>query len=209
MSEQKLAREAPEPSVRAAWLGDAAEQPPQTREQQVVDFRCHERAPKGFKTEFAVKGRGAKRKLEEYREQVEQEAAIMQDIQEVASTSRSKRAKMNVDGLAKASGRIWREPGIRAGSFKSQNMSSEWEKKMQDKAHSKAFKEARNEVVAARKAKLSKARKQREDAKQQREANRLKSAVTSVVTNPKTLKKMMKSKTQRKKLIKGDPGPAT
>ncbi len=34
-------------------------------------------------------------------------------------------------------------------------MSSEWEKKMQDKAHSKAFKEARNEVVAARKAKLS------------------------------------------------------
>ncbi len=70
MSEQKLAREAPEPSVRAAWLGDAAEQPPQTREQQVVDFRCHERAPKGFKTEFAVKGRGTKRKLEEYREQV-------------------------------------------------------------------------------------------------------------------------------------------
>lgn len=58
-------------------------------------------------------------------------------------------------------------------------------------------------------ASLQKARKQREDAKQQREANRLKSAVTSVVTNPKTLKKMMKSKTQRKKLIKGDPGPAT
>ena len=34
-------------------------------------------------------------------------------------------------------------------------MSSEWEKKMQDKAHGKAFKEARNEVIAARKAKLS------------------------------------------------------
>ena len=54
-----------------------------------------------------------------------------------------------------ASGRVWREPGIRAGTFKSQNMSSEWEKKMRDKAHSKAFKEARNEVIAARKAKLS------------------------------------------------------
>ena len=138
MSEQKLARDAPEPSVRAAWLGDAAEQPPQTKERPVVDFRRHERAPKGFKTEFAVKGRGSKRKLEEYREQVvamalsllqecgrlccwaqprsiklpkqrcdgglqvERDAAIMQDdIPEVASISRSKRAKMNVDGLAK------------------------------------------------------------------------------------------------------------
>ena len=70
MSEQKLAREAPEPTVRAAWLGDAAEQPPQTKEQPIVDFRGHERAPKGFKTDFAVKGRGSKRKLEAYREQV-------------------------------------------------------------------------------------------------------------------------------------------
>ena len=51
---------------------------------------------------------------------------------------------------------------------------------------------------------LQKARKQREDAKQRKEENQRKSMVTQAVTNPKTLKKMMASKKERKKLMKAD-----
>jgi len=51
---------------------------------------------------------------------------------------------------------------------------------------------------------LQKARKQREDAKQRKEENQRKSTVTQAVTNPKTLKKMMASKKDRKKLMKAD-----
>ena len=49
-----------------------------------------------------------------------------------------------------------------------------------------------------------KARKQREEAKQRKEENQRKSMVVQAVTNPKTLKKMMASKKERKKLMKAD-----
>ena len=49
-----------------------------------------------------------------------------------------------------------------------------------------------------------KARKQREDAKQRKEENQRKSMVVQAVSNPKTLKKMMASKKERKKLMKAD-----
>lgn len=51
-----------------------------------------------------------------------------------------------------------------------------------------------------------KARKQREDAKQRKEDNQRKSMVgtSQAITNPKTLKKMMASKKDRKKLMKAD-----
>ena len=51
---------------------------------------------------------------------------------------------------------------------------------------------------------VQKVRKQREDAKQRKEANQRKSMVVQAVTNPKTLKKMMASKKDRKKLMKAD-----
>ena len=49
-----------------------------------------------------------------------------------------------------------------------------------------------------------KARKQREEAKQRKEENQRKSMVVQTITNPKTLKKMMASKKDRKKLMKAD-----
>ena len=48
---------------------------------------------------------------------------------------------------------------------------------------------------------LQKARKQREDARVRKEENRKKSLVTQRITNPATLKRMMASKKQRKKLM--------
>ena len=51
---------------------------------------------------------------------------------------------------------------------------------------------------------VQKARKQREDAKQRKEENQRKSMVVQAVTNPRTLKKMMASKKDRKKLMKAD-----
>ncbi len=44
----------------------------------------------------------------------------------------------------------------------------------------------------------------REEAKQRKEENQRKSMVVQAVTNPKTLKKMMASKKERKKLMKAD-----
>ena len=51
---------------------------------------------------------------------------------------------------------------------------------------------------------MQKIRKQREDAKARKEANRNKSNVTQTVTSNATLRKMMKSKKERKKLQKAD-----
>lgn len=53
-----------------------------------------------------------------------------------------------------ASGRQWKEAGTRAGSLKSQNISSSWEEKMRLKAETKIFRENRAAAIATRKAKL-------------------------------------------------------
>ncbi len=49
-----------------------------------------------------------------------------------------------------------------------------------------------------------KARKQREDAKARKAENQKKALVTQRISNPATLKRMMKSKKERKKLLTSD-----
>ena len=56
--------------------------------------------------------------------------------------------------LCQASGRQWKEAGQRAGTLKSQNVSSSWNEKMRIKAETKIFRENRAQAIATRKAKL-------------------------------------------------------
>jgi rRNA-processing protein CGR1 len=56
---------------------------------------------------------------------------------------------------AQASGRPWKVPGERAGSFKNPLLSTTWEKKMKLKAERDAFKTVKRDAVAAHKEKLA------------------------------------------------------
>lgn len=53
-----------------------------------------------------------------------------------------------------ASGRSWKEAGQRAGTLRSQNVSSSWDEKMRVKAETKIFRENRAAAIATRKVKL-------------------------------------------------------
>ncbi|CAL5219037.1 g796 [Coccomyxa viridis] len=172
--------------------------PPQYKDAQVIDFRNAMLGPRGYRM-------SRKRKIEEKDEQAEMEANAMQEADTVGvPVQTSKRQKLNIVGIGKGSGRSWKEPSQRASSVKNPILTSSWEKKMQDKAARQHFKEVKQVAIDARKQKLQKVRKQRADAKQRKEENQRKSMVVQAVTNPKTLKKMMASKKDRKKLMKAD-----
>ncbi|DBA68351.1 hypothetical protein WJX79_009400 [Trebouxia sp. C0005] len=183
--------------------------PPQYQPARVNDFRGAGFAPKGFR-EKAVKSRGSKRKLEEYQEQVDRDEAEMKDADKPAPVSFKKlqSIKCDISGVGKASGRQWKEPGQRAGALKSQNVSSSWEAKMRNKAETKIFRENRAEAIAVRKAKLKRARQQRSEAKAKKAEGQRKNTKVQQISNPATIKKMMKDKKQRKKLMTVDPANA-
>lgn len=53
------------------------------------------------------------------------------------------------------SGRGWKQPGTRAGALKNPHLATSWEKKMQNKAEAKLFKEQKTAASDEHKAKLS------------------------------------------------------
>lgn len=107
--------------------------------------------------------------------------------------------------VLQVSGKQWKEAGDRAGGLRSQNVSSTWNEKMRIKAETKIFRENRAAIIEARKAKLRRARQQRNEAKARKAEGQRKNTKVQQITNPNTLKKMMKDKKQRKKLMTADP----
>ena len=204
-------------TTTSASLAAAAEAyaPAQHAEQAVHDFRRFSgKSPRGFKF-------SNKRKLDEYEEQaVEESAGMMMDdnaadadndskqkivTPTLARSPAAKKAKHNVAGVGKASGRgAWKEPGIRAGSIKSQTLSTSWEHKMKLKREREKFKQAKQQALDARKSAARARRLQREAAAARREAGVARSSVTQVITKSSTLQRMMKSRKQRKTLRKAD-----
>jgi hypothetical protein len=208
-------------ATTSATLAAAAElyAPAQHAQPAVHDFRRFSgKSPRGFKF-------SNKRKLDEYEEQAVEESSaagmIMDDGDAsakklvAASTSAvtptlarspaAKRAKHNVAGVGKASGRgAWKEPGIRAGSIKSQTLSTSWEHKMRLKKEREVFKEAKQQALDARKSVARSRRLQCEAAAARREAGKARSSVTQTITKSSTLQRMMKSRKQRKTLRKAD-----
>jgi hypothetical protein len=193
--------------------------PAQHAQPAVHDFRRFSgKSPRGFKF-------SNKRKLDEYEEQAVEEGMMttttMDDDDNVnaskqpssvsavtptlARSPAAKKAKHNVAGVGKASGRgAWKEPGIRAGSIKSQTLSTTWEHKMKLKKEREKFKQAKQQALDARKSVARSRRLQREAAAARREAGVARSSVTQTITKSSTLQRMMKSRKQRKTLRKAD-----
>lgn len=71
-----------------------------------------------------------------------------------AAVGRVKRPKLDTVGLAKVSGRGWKEPGKRANTLRNPKLSTGWEKKMKIKAEAKFFRGQKLEAKAAHGAKM-------------------------------------------------------
>ena len=187
--------------------------PPQYKAQPLVDFRHGVDAARGYKVGVTKYGRqGTKRKLDEYAEQAEREreereerAAAMDGGEAVAPPAQdaAKRARHNVVGVGKASGRAWKVPAQRAGTLRNPALSSSWEKKMADKAVEGAYKERKRAAAEARKEAAAEERRRREAVKARKEAKRAAAVVTTRVSAA-TAKRMMKNKKARKLLRTGD-----
>lgn len=139
-------------------------------------------------------------------QQVEREREAMEagDAPVAApSPDPAKRARHNVVGVGKASGRAWKAPAQRAGTLRNPKLTSSWEKKMAVKAEEQAYKERKRAAQAARKEALTAERLRREAAKKRKEEKRAAAAVTTRVSAA-TARRMLKSKKQRKLLKPGD-----
>ncbi|KAK9798204.1 hypothetical protein WJX73_004543 [Symbiochloris irregularis] len=170
--------------------------PPQYKDPVVYDFRNAIIETRGYKAK-------RKRDIEELEDQAEQDAAAFAMSEPVAPPP-LKKTKHNTVGTGKASNRPWKEAGQRAGSLRNPLLSTSWESKMKAKADKARFNERRREALAAHKQQLADKRKRQEDGKKRREENRRKSAVVQRITSHATLRRMMKSKKDRKKLMTSD-----
>ncbi|KAI8474028.1 MAG: hypothetical protein J3K34DRAFT_518528 [Monoraphidium minutum] len=102
------------------------------------------------------------------------------------------------------SGKVWKGPGTKAGTYKSAIVGTSWEKKMGAKATRKALAEQKAVAIETQRAKRKAKGQQRADARARKKENQAKSAVVQKITNSATVKKMMKSKKQRKLLKTAD-----
>lgn len=172
--------------------------PPQLKLPALHDFRGAPTAQRGF----LLKN---KRKLDDYADQVAADEAAMEDGEQIAFKQPPKRQKLDTSGVGRISGRGWKQPGTRAGQLKNQHLATSWEKKMQNKAEAKLFKEQKTAAHDEHKAKLSTEKERRRVAKERKEANQKKNLKMEKISNPATLKRMMASKKQRKLLVTADP----
>lgn len=103
--------------------------------------------------------------------------------------------------LSQVSKRPWKE--ARDKRHKGGKPTS-WEKKMEMKAQTKAYREHKEAAISEYKAKCKDVADKRKAAASRKEENRKKSEVVQVIKNPATLKKMMKNKKMKNKLVTRD-----
>ncbi|GAB4848630.1 hypothetical protein Ancab_003340 [Ancistrocladus abbreviatus] len=110
------------------------------------------------------------------------------------------------DGViaGKVSGRNWKQPRRRASAKAESRKPTAFEQRMKEREIKKAYKERKEELKEEiRRNKIEK-RKQREEREKKKQENILKSGTKlQKITNPKTLKKIAKSK--QRKLLKVVP----
>jgi len=124
----------------------------------------------------------------------------------LSKVSSSKRARVEGSPYRTVSGKTWKVASARAGAAKAAVLgkNSSWEKVSARRDQRRAAVAQKREAVASAKERRRAAGKQRADAKERKKANQARSAVLQPISNPATLKKMMKSKKQRKLLRKMD-----
>lgn len=181
-----------EPSQESKEMGDP------------VDLRHAALGPKGYKVNPIKSSR--KRKLGDVVEEVQEPVSMDHDGDQTAAAEPSqapKRQRVEGEPYRTVSGKVWKGPGFKAGTYKSAIVGTSWDKKMADKAVRKQLAEQKNVAVEALKAKRKAASQQRAAAKARKKENQAKSAVVQKVKSA-TAKKMLKSKKQRKMLKTAD-----
>jgi type IV secretory pathway VirJ component len=123
----------------------------------------------------------------------------------LSQVSSSKRARVEGAPYRPVSGKTWKVASARAGAAKAAVLgkNSSWEKMSARRDQRRAAVAAKREAAEQAKDRRRAAAQQRAAAKERKKANQAKSAVIQPV-NSATVKKMMKSKKQRKLLRKID-----
>lgn len=163
--------------------------PPQMPVQHTYDFRHACTAPHGVK-------QLRKRKHQLIQEQVDADLAHMPEDE-------ARPAKKSKTQANRVSGKNWKAVAPRMSSTGNPKLRTSWEEKMNAKAEAALFKGQKDEARAERKEKLT-AEKERRKAVKERKAENAKQALAKTgqkITNNATLRRMMKSKKQRKQLV--------
>lgn len=181
-----------------------------------VDMRGAALGPKGYKINPIKSSR--KRKLDEQplvdamdegeeqqqRRTRQQPEAMDADNGAAEEARGTKRQRVEGKPYRTVSGKVWKGPGTKAGTYKAAIVGTSWEKKMAAKAARKQLAEQKAAATEAIRAKRKAKAQQREAAKERKKENQAKSTVVQKITNSATVKKMMKSKKQRKLLKTAD-----
>lgn len=161
------------------------------------DMRNSKLGPRGYK---------AKRKreiAEELEQHLEETADMMEDAPAEPQVPSAKRQRVEGAPFRATSGKVWKIASARATAYKQPVLGSSWEKKMQDKATRKAFREIKAATVDAVKEKKKEAARRKQQALDRKKANQAKSALVTAVSTA-TAKRLMKHKKQRKLLKTAD-----
>lgn len=178
----------------------------EAKDKLTVDLRSAALGPKGFKVNPIKTSR--KRRLDDDGEAEEQQQqqqsrqpeAMDTDGQASADAAPSAKRRRVAEGepYRTVSGKVWKGPGFKAGTYKSAVVGTSWEQKMAAKAARKQFAEQKAAASEARRDKRKAKSAERAAAKERKKDNQAKSAVVQKITNAATVKKMLKSKKQRK-----------
>lgn len=163
--------------------------PPQMPVPHTYDFRHASTAPKGVK-------HLRKRKLQDIQDQVDADLAQMPEDQ----PRPAKKLKIQAN---RVSGKRWKATAPRMSSTGNPKLRTSWDEKMKAKAEAALFKGQKDEARAERKEQLN-TEKERRKAVKERKAENTKQALAKTgqkITNNATLRRMMKSKKQRKTLV--------
>ncbi|KAF6258913.1 ribosomal protein S7e-domain-containing protein [Scenedesmus sp. NREL 46B-D3] len=197
-------------------------EPKQVEVKEALDLRHASLGPRGYKIRPVKTGKRTYEKILRAQQQPEEQPMAMDhdgDDMEVAPAVKRQRA----EGVAyrnhaapagdvscscaawQVSGKTWKgEAEKRASADKNAILGSSWEKKMQAKALRKSFQEQKQAAVDSQKEKRKAAAQHRQAVKDRKKQNQEKSAVVQKITNAATVKKMLKSKKQRKLLRTAD-----
>eukprot|EP00882_Tetradesmus_deserticola_P007239 GHRQ01007626.1.p1 GENE.GHRQ01007626.1~~GHRQ01007626.1.p1 ORF type:complete len:198 (+),score=88.61 GHRQ01007626.1:442-1035(+) len=181
-------------------------EPKQVEVKEALDLRHASLGPRGYKLKPVKTGTRTLKKILRAQQQPEEQLVAMDhdgDDVEIAPAVKRQRA----EGVAyrNVSGKTWKgEAEKRASADRNAILGSSWEKKMQAKALRKSFQEQKQAAVDAQKEKRKAAAQHRQAVKDRKKQNQEKSAVVQKITNAATVKKMLKSKKQRKLLRTAD-----
>lgn len=166
--------------------------PPQMPFPHTYDFRHACTAPHGVK-------HLRKRKHQEIQDQVDADLAQMPEDKPEEQPS-AKRTKFQNN---RVSGKNWKAVAPRMSSTGNPKLNTSWDDKMKAKAEAALYKGQKDEARAERREQLN-TEKNRRKAVKERKAENVKKALAKTgqkITNNATLRRMMKSKKQRKQLV--------